>query len=85
MVRLFVHSAEFAALWKSAGLNDEELRELEIELCTNPSKGNVIAGACGLRKLRWRISGKGKRRSQSLICRFSEIFPAIPHNSDKEE
>ena len=41
-------------------LNDEEYRELQMELASRPKAGDVIPGAGGLRKLRWRAGGRGK-------------------------
>jgi hypothetical protein len=52
---------EFQKCWQQSGLDDEDLRGLEIYLCLNPSSGDVIPGTGGLRKLRWSLEGKGKR------------------------
>ncbi len=42
-------------------LTDEELRELQIFLLMSPEEGDVIPGSGGVRKLRWRAKGRGKR------------------------
>jgi len=42
-------------------LTDEEYRELQNELIVRPEAGDIIRGSSGLRKIRWRISGRGKR------------------------
>jgi hypothetical protein len=41
-------------------LNDEEYRNLQNELILKPEKGKIIRGSGGLRKIRSRISGRGK-------------------------
>ena len=61
MTREFIILPEFQKCWQQSGLDDEDLRELEIYLCLNPSSGDVIPGTGGLRKLRWSLEGKGKR------------------------
>jgi hypothetical protein len=61
MIRLFVYMPVFDSLWKSVGLGDEDQQELENKLLENTSSGAVIPGTGGLRKLRWKIPGKGKR------------------------
>lgn len=60
MTREFVILKEFDKSWKSFGLNDNDLRELENFLCINPDYGAIIEGTGGLRKLRWKIPGSGK-------------------------
>lgn len=60
MIRLFVYTPMFYSLWKSVGLGDEDQQELEIKLLQNTLSGKVIPGTGGLRKLRWKIPGKGK-------------------------
>lgn len=52
---------EFEKCWRQCGLDDEDLRELEVYLCLNPESGEVIPGTGGLRKLRWSLREKGKR------------------------
>jgi hypothetical protein len=40
---------------------------LQRALITNPTAGILIAGTGGLRKIRWAISGKGKRGGVRVI------------------
>ena len=44
-------------------MTTECLQELVDELTCNPEKGVVIAGAGGIRKLRWRIGKNNKGKS----------------------
>jgi mRNA-degrading endonuclease RelE of RelBE toxin-antitoxin system len=57
---LIVETPIFTRQLKSL-LTDEEYRELQNELITNPECGDIIRGSGGLRKIRWRIAGRGKR------------------------
>jgi mRNA-degrading endonuclease RelE of RelBE toxin-antitoxin system len=46
---------------------DEEYRLLQLELVENPEKGVVMPGTGGLRKLRWKAEGRGKRGGYRII------------------
>jgi mRNA-degrading endonuclease RelE of RelBE toxin-antitoxin system len=46
---------------------DDAYREFQQELIFNPTAGDLIKGSGGLRKMRWRISGRGKRGGVRLI------------------
>jgi mRNA-degrading endonuclease RelE of RelBE toxin-antitoxin system len=48
-------------------LSDEEYRLLQIQLINNPDSGKIIRGSGGLRKLRWSLSGHGKRGGIRVI------------------
>ena len=48
-------------------LADEAYRDLQAALAANPKAGDVIPGAGGLRKLRWRAAGRGKRGGLRVI------------------
>jgi mRNA-degrading endonuclease RelE of RelBE toxin-antitoxin system len=50
-----------------ATLSDEEYRELQLELVVRPDAGPVIPGSGGLRKMRWGLSGRGKRGGVRVI------------------
>lgn len=42
-------------------LPEDQYREVQILLTVNPEAGDLIPGCKGLRKLRWRAKGRGKR------------------------
>lgn len=48
-------------------LTDEEYQGLQAALAENPKVGEVIPGGGGLRKIRWRAGGKGKRGGIRVI------------------
>lgn len=50
---------------------------MQLCLITDPDAGNVIPGSGGVRKLRWRLSGRGKRGGYRVIYfvkRTSRVF-----------
>ena len=48
-------------------LSDGEYMELQSALAENPEAGRIIKGSGGIRKLRWAVSGKGKRGGLRII------------------
>lgn len=48
-------------------LSDDSYRHLQVHLVVNPEAGDVIPGGSGLRKLRWREPGRGKRGGLRVI------------------
>ena len=48
-------------------LSDGEMRELQMALIADPNAGDVIPGTGGVRKLRWRAPGRGKRGGYRVI------------------
>ena len=63
MNRIFVYLPVFEKLWSEVGLTDSDRRELESVLLVQPKAGNAYPGLSGLRKLRWKLPGRGKRGS----------------------
>lgn len=48
-------------------LSDDEYRAFQVYLITRPDAGKVIPGSGGLRKVRWRFAGRGKRGGARVI------------------
>ena len=48
-------------------LSDDEYKELQSFLAANPDVGDIIPGSQGLRKLRWKSQGRGKRGGARVI------------------
>ena len=61
MKREFLELPGFLASWNKLGLTEDDLTDLEHELCCNPDAGDLIQGTGGLRKYRWNVGNKGKR------------------------
>ena len=64
----FVEAPAFSR-YRDDYLDDEGFRMLQLALAANPEEGDLIPGAGGIRKLRWRDSrrGKGKRGGLRII------------------
>ena len=48
-------------------LDDDSYRELQSVLIREPDSGNLIPRSRGLRKIRWRAAGRGKRGGIRVI------------------
>ena len=53
--------------WVQENLSDDEYREIQEALISNPRKGYIIPHGHGLRKLRWGFKGKGKSGGVRVI------------------
>lgn len=67
MTREFIITKEFDRTWKELGLNDDDLRELEMYLCKYPDCGNTLEGTGGIKKFRWALEGRGKSGGARII------------------
>ncbi|MBZ0253273.1 MAG: type II toxin-antitoxin system RelE/ParE family toxin [Candidatus Methylomirabilis sp.] len=48
-----------------------EVEALSTYLAANPEAGAVIPGACGARKARWRLAGRGKRGGARVVYYYN--------------
>ena len=48
-------------------MNDDEYRDLQAALVERPDSGDLITGGGGLRKIRWKLEGQGKRGGIRVI------------------
>ena len=48
-------------------LSDDSYRQVQAALASDPEAGPLIPGSGGLRKLRWGVSGRGKRGGLRVI------------------
>ena len=62
----FIESVAFDRV-RPRYLDDEEYGELQQSLMQNPEAGAVVPGSGGVRKLRWRRAGAGKRGGLRVI------------------
>ncbi len=72
MTREFVYTRPFLLSWEKMGLDDKDLKQLEIILLRNPLSGDVIQGTGGARKLRIQLEGRGKRGGGRVI--YLDVF-----------
>ena len=63
MIRTFIEVPLFTRRWKEIGLNDDDLRALQIMLLKDPQSGPVIEGTGGIRKVRFALENRGKSGS----------------------
>jgi len=63
---IFIESPSFTRFIINA-ISDEEYQALQAALIEDPDIGDVIRGTGGLRKMRWRIAGRGKRGGIRVI------------------
>jgi len=63
---VFIESAAFDRALASY-LDDDEYSELQEFMMQNPDAGAIIRGSGGVRKLRWRREGAGKRGGLRVI------------------
>jgi hypothetical protein len=73
-VYTFIESAAFGRV-RGVYLDDDEYAELQQFLMQNPEAGNMVRGSGGVRKLRWRREGSGKRGGLRVIY-FVRYQPA---------
>ena len=62
----FIEPAAFERV-RAVYLDDDEYAELQQFMMQNPKAGNMVRGSGGVRKLRWRREGGGKRGGLRVI------------------
>lgn len=63
---VFIESSAFERV-RAHYLDDNEYGELQQFLMQNPEAGAIVRGSGGVRKLRWRRAGAGKRGGLRVI------------------
>ena len=48
-------------------MHDDEYRQLQDALITRPDMGDIIKGSGGIRKVRWKLEGRGKSGGVRVI------------------
>lgn len=84
----FIEAAAFERV-RDAYLDDDELADLQIFMMENPEAGDVVPGSGGVRKLRWRLGGGGKRGGLRVIYfvryRPNEIWLLTMYAKSRQE
>lgn len=80
---------EFDRKWTEMGFTDKELKALQEELTINPSKGDVMKGTGGLRKIRIAFEGRGKSGS-ARVCYvdfmvYERIYLITAYSKDEKD
>lgn len=71
-------------------IDDEDYRALQLALLLRPEQGALIPRSGGLRKVRWRQKGKGKRGGCRVIYYWEEnqetfyMLPAYPKSKQED-
>ena len=84
---IFIETPIFSREIKKV-LSDEEYHKLQISIIFRPDQGKIIPGSNGLRKLRWKIPGKGKRGGMRIIYYWDEpdtIYMIFPYKKVQKE
>jgi len=63
---LFIETPIFTKLVTDL-VSDDEYRKIQLALVLRPEAGKIITGSGGLRKIRWKSGGSGKRGGLRLI------------------
>lgn len=63
---VIVESPLFTRLIKEL-MSDDEYRSLQEALIQRPDRGDIITGSGGLRKVRWKLEGRGKSGGVRVI------------------
>ena len=71
----FVLIESFERRWKALGLDDDDLRSLELAIQAGPNRHPVIREAGGLRKIRFASPGAGRGKSGSYRVGYAH-FPS---------
>lgn len=70
-------------------VDDEDYRVLQLRLVANPDSGDLIPGSGGLRKIRLRAPGRGKRGGARVIYYWvtarSQIYMLLAYAKNVQE
>lgn len=84
----FIESAVFERV-RALYLDDDEYAELQQFMLQNAEAGDLVRGSGGVRKLRWRRKGVGKRGGLRVIYfvryRPNEFWMLTPYAKAKQE
>lgn len=73
---VFVETSLFSRLLGDY-LEDEEYRALQSHLIGHPEAGRVIKASGGVRKIRWKLAGKGKSGGVRVIYYWAKAVDQV--------
>lgn len=89
MTREFIMTPEFDKHRKAIGLADKESKALQEELTIIPTKGDIIQGTGGLRKIRVAFDNRGKSGSARVcyvdFAAFEKIYLITAYTKNEKE
>lgn len=75
MTRTFIQTHEFSHNWDELGFNDDDLRQLELDIMKNLDKYPIMKGTGGLRKARIALDDNNKGKSGGArVCFVDFVF-----------
>ncbi len=85
---LFIETPIFTKLVTDL-ISDDEYRKFQLALVLRPEAGKIIPGSGGLRKIRWKSGGSGKRGGLRLIYYWDVpediIYMLLIYKKSKQE
>jgi len=85
---LFIETPLFTKLVTDL-IPDDEYRKIQLALVLRPEAGKIIPGSGGLRKIRWKSGGSGKRGGLRLIYFWDvpkdTIYMLLIYKKSKQE
>ena len=85
---LFIETPIFTKL-VSELLPDDDYRKIQLALILRPEAGKIIPSSGGLRKIRWKIHGSGKRGGLRMIYFWDvpedTIYMLLIYKKSKQE
>ena len=85
---LFIETPVFTKLVTDL-ISDDEYRKIQLALVLRPEAGKIITGSGGLRKIRWKSGGSGKRGGLRLIYFWDvpedRIYMLLIYKKSKQE
>jgi len=89
MKRVFVRLFEFEKQCKQINIDEDDITAIEEELINNPTKGSVISGTGGIRKLRVKLPNRGKKGGARVIyvdfLRYEKTYFLTAYGKSKIE
>ena len=70
---LYLHFSETPEFLKHASklIGEDEIAHVQLFLCGEPTRGEIIPGSGGIRKLRWKLRGGGKRGGTRILYYYA--------------
>ncbi len=69
----FISIGSFDRRWEELGLDDDDLRSLEIAIQRDPERPPIVSGTGGLRKIRFAAPGSARGKSGSLRVGYAHF------------